>query len=367
MIAAIQADGAPSSAGVRSGGYLRGLCTFQSSDGHGPAREHMLTGGRDGTLRVWDSSNWKLVEEDDTLARLGLPITSLTVSPDNRLVCVTLGDWTLGADKGGGGVALWDTQKRRIIRQAQRDSCVNDAVFDHRRNQLWTASHDGHIYLWALEETSETWEPVRGIPAHDHWVWSLSIWDEHDLLLSVGHDQAIKQWNLADLSKGAANVKDDSGEIWHTVGILCSALHENGYLATGSFDNSVILWDLKNAAKPKRLVGHIGPVAGVAFSPQGNTLASSSWDGTVRLWNVETGREISLLRRQDVDIYSRVEETFSTHQEFTTPTPENVPLLSLVFCRNGTALATGDQGGFVHFWYALKSDRQYANDKEQTP
>ncbi len=61
-------------------------------------------------------------------------------------------------------------------------------------------------------------------------------------------------------------------------------------LASGSYDNTVRLWDVSDRDRPRQLgqplTGHTDPVSSVVFSPDGRTLASGSNDRTVRLWNV---------------------------------------------------------------------------------
>jgi WD40 repeat protein len=57
-------------------------------------------------------------------------------------------------------------------------------------------------------------------------------------------------------------------------------------IASGSFDYTVRLWNL-NGELLKTLSGHSSDVSSVAFSPDGKTIASGSDDNTVRLWNLD--------------------------------------------------------------------------------
>ena len=62
-------------------------------------------------------------------------------------------------------------------------------------------------------------------------------------------------------------------------------------VASGSFDQTVRLWDTMTGAEQRVFKGHLGWVRTIAFSPDGNFIASGSNDQTIRLWDVITGAE----------------------------------------------------------------------------
>jgi len=64
---------------------------------------------------------------------------------------------------------------------------------------------------------------------------------------------------------------------------------DGAVIASGSRDQSVILWDAESGELLRTLEGHTDQVWTVAFSPDGATLASASDDATVRLWRVAVG------------------------------------------------------------------------------
>ena len=78
-------------------------------------------------------------------------------------------------------------------------------------------------------------------------------------------------------------------------------------LASGSYDKTIRLWNLDTEEHTVTLTGHTDRITSVTFSPNGNILASGSWDRTIRFWNPLTGKSLS-------NTYSRhtVNETFTS-------------------------------------------------------
>jgi WD40 repeat protein len=58
----------------------------------------------------------------------------------------------------------------------------------------------------------------------------------------------------------------------------------------------VKLWDISTGRCVRTFIGHTREVYSVAFSPDGQTLISSSTDETVRLWDVSTGKCLKTLK-----------------------------------------------------------------------
>jgi len=115
----------------------------------------------------------------------------------------------------------------------------------------------------------------------------------------------------------------------HTDDVTSVAFGPNGrMLASGSWDNSIRLWDPRTHRQLTRpLVGHTGRVADVAFSPDGRLLASASWDNTVRLWDPITGTALGPPLRGFADA-----------------------VFTVAFCDGGRTLAAGGRSSTIRLW-----------------
>jgi serine/threonine-protein kinase len=76
----------------------------------------------------------------------------------------------------------------------------------------------------------------------------------------------------------------------HTDTVWAVAVSPDGQiLASGSYDKTIRLWDIQTGKLQRTLTGHTDAVRAIAFSPDGQMLASGSGDKTIKIWHTQTG------------------------------------------------------------------------------
>ena len=83
-------------------------------------------------------------------------------------------------------------------------------------------------------------------------------------------------------------------------------------LASGSWGGTIRLWDVATRTEVATLEGHTDWVTSVVFSPDGTALVSGAWDNTVRLWDVATGDSVATFRRHPNPVFSLAFLPYST-------------------------------------------------------
>ena len=143
---------------------------------------------------------------------------------------------------------------------------------------------------------------IRTLVGHQKAVNSIAVHPNNKLIASASDDKTVKLWS----PKSGKQVCTFTG---HEDNVLAVAFSPDGNILASSGDindKTVRLWFLLEN-KSVTLKGHsdwFGGVYSIAFSPNSKFLVSGSKDKTVKVWQVDTGKEIMTLKGHEDDITS---------------------------------------------------------------
>lgn len=232
-----------------------------------PHAHRLASGSGDASLRVWDATTGS-----ELLKLWGhqSEVVFCRWSPDGSKILS-------GADMEN--IKVWDIgtgSELRVIPNTEASSRCGDWSPDG--NQFACAGRNGSIRIHSAE-TGELQTLLAGhLGGVQCCVWS----PDGTRILSGGSDQVVRIW----CSQTQQEVVALAG---HQGGVRCCAWSPDGKRVVSASQDKLKIWDVASGREQTLLSGHEDWVCACAWSPDGTAVVSVAADGTLKLWNVESG------------------------------------------------------------------------------
>ncbi|HEV2373673.1 MAG TPA: NB-ARC domain-containing protein [Streptosporangiaceae bacterium] len=276
-----------------------------------PDGSWLVTGSSDGMVRILDAATGQV-----RIAFAGhrRAVNAVAVAPDANWLA------TCGWDKK---MRIWDpaTGKERA-----RISCDDTSAVAIAPDGNWLAIGIGlSIRIW---DPATMTERARSDVRQTSWVTAVAVSPDGDWLATGSKDRGVLIWDAATGVKrlglshhdatesltASGSTRTDSSSAWRTVRALVKAVRElvlvarggnwvttvaiapdGAWLAAGGLDGTVRIWDVTSGRQRATFNGNAGPVMAMAVGPDGRWLATAFSDGLVRVWDVAAEKEQAVL------------------------------------------------------------------------
>ncbi|KAJ5075902.1 lissencephaly-1 [Anaeramoeba ignava] len=253
-----------------------------------PVFSLVATVSEDATTKIWDIESGEMIESVKGHTNI---VQDIDWNEDGKFLVTSSADMS---------VKVYDSQRdwNCIKTLTGHEHNVSGVAFVPKKPQVISCSRDNTIKLWDFS----TGLCLFTFEDHDDWVRRVAVNSDGTIFASCSNDKTARIWDLASnkcisVLSGHENVVECLAFSPQTTNEFIEIKHEknspfinNPFLATGSRDKSIRIWNLETKECVLILSGHENWVRSIVFHPCGKFLISVSDDRSIKIWDLSNSR-----------------------------------------------------------------------------
>jgi len=283
------------------------MLTFRS-----PSPYQVVSASLDGTVRVWELGTKCFAETRTLRKRHEDWILSVAISPVRNRIASGGDDGRLfvtDSETVTGDVTDSESDTTDSESDAtDSESVTGDVKFSCDARKYWircvtyspdgamiaTCSDDSTISIWDADKGSRLLGPMAPIDCNVGTVLSIAFSPDGKVLVSGNNDATICSWALNDLNTGPLSppLLYCGGHTGPVRAVAYARMGDSARIVSGSDDTKIAIWD-GNGNMLHKIHGHEAAVLSISVS--GDKVFSGSRDKTIRVWDLNTGDNISII------------------------------------------------------------------------
>ena len=243
-----------------------------------PDGKWLASGGWDNTVNLYAMDTPGLDKIKFTLKGHLSGITNLQFSKDGKYIASSSRDYS---------VRVYNVEDGTLIFSASDfKETTTRVLMDPKAKYLLASSNDGTIKMYEMLNPAFKTRVIQfGRPINS---FATSI-DGKSLYVAANSPE------ISNINFSGKILRKLTG---HKGQVNCVEVSPDGkYLASGSDDKTVVVWDIASGKAIKTFIGHQWKVTSVSWSKDGKHLASSCNDGVSMVWDVETEKAVASLKK----------------------------------------------------------------------
>jgi len=253
---------------------MRGHTHLVTGVAHLPDRRRIITCSHDGSLRLWEIESGTQIGGDWRDGRDHPEVFTIALSPNSKAVASGSRD---------GKVRLWDVETKKVVAKwTGHTGTVMSLCWSVDDERVASGSNDGTLRVWDVESGDTVLGPIK--TGHVYVFALIYSPDTTKIATGGGHETALKIWD-AKTGNLLSTIKHDfavSSLAWTS---------DQKKLIAGSY-STIGIFDTSTWQQIATLEGHTSTLCSLSLFENDRLLASTSWDTTARIWNLDTNLPI---------------------------------------------------------------------------